>query len=223
MIRKLSGGRVGIVLGAAFLLLASPLVAPQLLAFPHKTDTSIGTIWSEEELSPQSLAHIARQTEVRLATSPLAGPNEHRPIFITNGGWRWLWLAQTSSGAFALTRPFSKAVIVNRVDPATGIVSNGQSIGGDRKLSAVLAHEFTHGIIRREFGIVASQLFPRWKVEGYCDYVAGESSLDAEEVEQLEREGTNHPAIPYYRGRLRVAEILAENGNSVESLFNQEQ
>ncbi|WP_128892895.1 hypothetical protein [Erythrobacter sp. HKB08] len=222
LIRKISGGRIGIVLGAAFLLLASPVFAPQLLAFPHKTETAIGTIWSETELPQPLVVQITERTEQRLATSSLAEPEEQRPIFITDGGWRWIWLSQTSKGAFALTRPFTRAVVVNRVDPATGLVTNGQAIGGERELSAVLAHEFTHGMIRRRFGIIASQRFPHWKVEGYCDHVAGESSLSAEEVERLESEGTDHPAIPYYRGRLRVAEILAENGNSVEKLFTQE-
>lgn len=220
--RKIIGGRAGIFLGAAFIILALPVVAPQLLAFPYQQETAIGTIWSETELPAALIDRVEEQTAEKLARSPIADRVEKRPVFVTNGGWRWLWLASGSHDAFAITRPINTAVVVNEVDPATGTVSNGGKIGGQRALASVLAHEFTHGMIRRNFGIITSALFPAWKVEGYCDHVAKESSLNAKEVEHLRKNGISHPALPYYDGRIRVAEILTENGGSVEELFNQE-
>ena len=219
LIHRLMGGRAGLILGAVLLLLASPLLAPQLLAFPYKQQTAIGTIWSEEPLSTEMIAQTVHDTQVLLTRTPLATASESRPIFITNGGWRWQWVANRSADAFAITRPFSSAVVVNRTDERTGLVDNGRPVGGERALSQVLAHEFTHGLIYRNYGIARAIRFPDWKVEGYADHVAGRSTLDAEEVERLEAEGSDHPAISYFQSRQRVERILRANGGSPDALF----
>lgn len=207
-------------LGAVFLVLASPLLAPQLLAFPHKTQTEIGTVWSEQALDLKMLDRVVKHTQARLSTTPLAEADEQRWVFISDGGWRWKYLANISSGAFAITRPFSPAVIVNRTDPNTGVVDNGRKLGGQRELGGVLAHEFTHELIRRHYGRLASARLPTWKVEGYCDFVAGESTLTEEQVTRLRQSGQDHPALIYFEGRKRVEAILRANDGSVDALFD---
>ena len=202
------------------LILISPLFAPQLLAFPHKTQTDIGTVWSVEPLDAAMLDRAVAEAKRKVESSPLATASETRPIFITDGGWRWLYLANTSQSAFAITRPINSAVIVNRADPSTDTVHVERDVANERELGSVLAHEFTHGLIRREYGVIAASHFPTWKVEGYCDYVAGESSLTAEEAAQLEAAGTSHPALAYFYGRQRVAALLEQNEGSVDKLFH---
>ncbi|WP_298304394.1 hypothetical protein [uncultured Erythrobacter sp.] len=208
-------------LSAVLLLLASPLLAPQLLAFPHKTETPIGTVWSEEELDPDMLSLTVEHTQERLRTSPLAEANEQRWVFITDGGWRWKYVANISSSAFAITRPLSPAVIVNRTDPNSGVIRNGRELGGERELGGLLAHEFAHELIRRNYGRLASTRFPTWKVEGYCDYVAGESTLTEAQVARLKDDNEDHPALIYFEGRKRVEAILKANGGSVDALFEE--
>ncbi|QZD95557.1 hypothetical protein [Qipengyuania gelatinilytica] len=194
-------------------------MAPQLLAFPHSVETEIGTIHSEKPLDAAMVRESVQSVQARMSTTPLASTSESRPIFITDGGWRWHWLAVSSSGSLAITRPLNTAVVVNKADPESGKIA---SIGGERTLGSVLAHEFTHGLIRRRFGILRSMAFPQWKVEGYCDYVAGESTLSDEQAAALKSSGTDSPALVYFHGRRRVAEILAQNGGSVDQLFNTE-
>jgi hypothetical protein len=197
----------------------TPIYAPQLLAFPYRSSTAAGTVWSVDPLEPAMLAAAAKTARERLATSPLADTDERRPIFVTDGGWRWLWLAPASQGSFAISRPLTKAVVINRTDPATGIISNGAAVGGRRRLGTVLAHEFAHGLIRRHFGVFAAQGFSAWKTEGYCDHVAGESSLNDAQAAALERSGANHPALVYYHGRKGVAAFLASHSGDVDALF----
>jgi len=191
-----------------------------LLAFPYRADSAIGPVWSERPIDRAALDRVAARSRTLLAQSPIAGPNEERPIFLTAGGWRWLWLANSSAGGFALTRPITRAVVVNDVDLAADRISNGAEVGRQRTLSAVLAHEFTHGVIRRRYGLVKSLLAPQWLVEGYADHVAQESSLTAADVARLEASGASHPALVYYRGRKRVEALLAANGNDVDALFD---
>ncbi len=165
------------------------------------------------------LTAILTDADRRVATSPLSNPPEHRHVFLTQGGWRWHWLALQSSGSFALTRPLGTGIVLNRSDLAAGRVYNGRQIGGTRSLSAVIAHETTHDMIRRHFSILDSAFFPTWLTEGYCDHVAGESSLTAEEVARLKTRGQSHPAVLYYEGREKVSSMLAANGGSVDRLF----
>lgn len=155
----------------------------------------------------------------RMQTTPLAGPTERRPIFLTDGGWRWKWLAPGTQSAFALSRPITKAVIVNRANLVGDAAVGAATTDHRRTLGSLLAHEFTHGLIRRRFGEIASAQFPTWKVEGYCDHVAGESTLEAAEADRLEAAGRMHPALVYFRGRQRVEAELARNGGSVDRLF----
>lgn len=76
-------------------------------------------------------------------------------------------------------------------------------------------------MLRRHFGFTVDFTKPQWVREGYCDHVAGESSLSEQDVAQLQATGAHHPALPYFLGRKRVAASLAVNGGSVDRLFDE--
>jgi hypothetical protein len=216
------GGRVGLMIGAPLLLLASPLLAPQLLAFPHYAEAGDSQVWSEQPIDQAALERVIARAETLVSASPIARESEPRRIFMTNGSWRWLWLANTSRGAFALTRLGGQNLIVNRADLANDRIVNDRPIGGSRQLSSVLAHEITHGMLLHHFGPIKMMQQPRWRVEGYCDHVAQESALSPEDVAQIKARGETHPALLYYNGRRRVEAVLAANGGSVDALFAQD-
>lgn len=206
-------------LGAAALAAVSPVFAPQLLAFPYQRTVGPYRVWSEVPLDGVKMRAAFVSAGEKVQRSPLARASEPRPVFVTRGGWRWHWLAFSSANTYAMTRPLRAAIIVNRTDPATATVWNGGKSDKGRTLASIVAHETTHGMIRRRFGFYAGQIYPTWLTEGYCDYVAGESTLSAADVARLEAAGSDRPALVYYHGRRKVAAILARNGGSVERLF----
>jgi hypothetical protein len=203
---------------AAAALLAGPLYVPQALAFPFHKQVRGASVWSEAPIPPAIIGVLARANAL-VRTSPLDGPATGRRIFLTQGGWRWHWLAIGAGGAFGLTRPVAEAIVVNRSDIAADRVTNGAMLAGTRTLSGVIAHERTHGLIRARYGIVAERLMPVWLREGYPDHVARESSLADRDASALRRIAPNAPALAYYDARQRVAAMLAANGNSVDRLF----
>jgi hypothetical protein len=203
---------------AAGLILLSPLEAPQLLAFPYVEQIGTHRIYSEVPIEP-GLKAVVRAGDTLAARSPIWDADAHQAVFLTNGGWRWAWLTLTSRGAFAISRPGSEVIIVNRSNAAADAVFTPRSLGGKRALSATLAHEMTHGAIRKHFGMLADWRYPTWLREGYCDYVAGGSSLTDAEAKALTASGTPHPALVYWRGRKRVESELQRNGGSVDGLF----
>lgn len=216
------GGRVGLMIGAPLLLLASPLIAPQLLAFPHYAEAGNSRVWSETPIDQAALERVMARAEALVSASPISRDREPRRIFLTEGGWRWLWLSNTSRGAFALTRFAGQNLIVNRADLAADRVVNNRTVGGSRKLSSVMAHEITHGVLLHHFGAIKMMGQPRWRVEGYCDHIAQESALTPEDVARIEARHEKHPALLYYHGRKRVEAALAAHGGSVDALFAQD-
>jgi hypothetical protein len=201
------------------LLLYAPRFHPSLLVFPHHASAGIFEVWSETPIDQAKLQAIADNAERRLRDSPLYVPPEQRNVYLTQGGWRWQWLALSTSDAFAISPPVSNAVIVNRNSVDQNAVWNGRTVGGRRTLAGILTHETCHGMERRRFGLHSDWTTPKWLNEGYCDHVAQESSLSDADYAALMAGGISHPALPYYIGRKRVAAALAANGGNVDSLF----
>jgi hypothetical protein len=216
------GGRAGLVISAPVILLASPLIAPQLLAFPHYAEAGDSQVWSETPIDKPALAKVIARAETLVSAIPIARDREPRRIFLTDGSWRWLWLANINRGTFALTRLGGQNLIVNRADLAADRIVNNRPVGGTRQLSSVIAHETTHGVLLHHFGPIAMMSQPRWRVEGYCDHIAQESALSAQDVARIEARGEKHPALLYYYGRKRVEAALAANGGSVDAVFAQD-
>jgi hypothetical protein len=201
------------------IVLAGPVVSPALLAFPYHSQVGAHQVWSAAPLPP-TLGTVVERADAKVAASPSGTfRRSDQPIFLTDGGWRWRWLSLGASGAFALTRPVNDAIIVNRADPATDMAFNGDPIAGQRHLSGVIAHEMTHGSLRAHFGMQVDWRYPATLREGYCDYVAGESSLSDSAAEAMIARGTSHPALPYWIGRRQVARTLAQPGATLESVF----
>ncbi len=205
------------VLGA--LLAAAPILAPQLLAFPFSAQVGANRVWSETPLTEANLSAVLERADHLVAASPLAEGLEPQHVFLTRGGWRWRWLAAQASGTFALTRPLSDAIIVNRHDLTADAVYNGGAVGGRRTLSGTIAHETCHNLQRRRFGMTVTIVKPTWLIEGYCDFVAQESSLSDAQVAALKAAHRGHGAIVYYEGRRKVAAALGANGGDVDALF----
>ncbi|WP_375383202.1 hypothetical protein [uncultured Sphingomonas sp.] len=215
----MAGRTTQAIILAASVLLVGPMFVPEALAFPFHARVGGASVWSETTIPPAIVGVLAR-ADALVRASPIDGPVTGRRIFLTDGGWRWQWLAIGVSGAMGLTRSFSEAVIVNRSDVSTDRVTNGPGAANTRTLSGVIAHERTHGLIRARYGLVAERMMPMWLREGYPDYVARESSLSSEsDVAALRRTDPTAPALAYHDARRRVAAALAANGGSVDRLF----
>ncbi len=206
-----------VVAAAAFA--GSPVVAPQLLAFPHLTTIRQHRVYSEAPIGP-ALARIVAAADARVARSPLGSARPlDQDIFLTTGGWRWQWLALGNRSALAISRPIVEVILVNRSDQRSNLVDTGAPIGGRRTLDGVLAHEMTHGAIRAHFGTLADRRYPTELREGYCDYVSGGGTLTDAQAKALIASGSNSPALRYWRGRNKVEAGLAANGGNVDALF----
>lgn len=199
-------------------LVVSLTAAPEVLAWPYRADRGAVRIYSEVPI-PGEMDQVLARADRLLAQSPVHDAQAPRRLFLTQGGWRWNLLALTSRNAFALRRPLRSAIVFNRSDVAADRITRSAEIGGVRSLSGVIAHEITHVNVAAHLGELQARMLPTWKSEGYADHVAQESSLTAAQAAQLRAAGADHPALPYFEGRQRVAQILEENGGNADAML----
>ena len=211
--------RLNRALAAIALLFASPMFAPQLLAFPYHARSGNFSIYSEMPVDQAALDAVTSKSAALVSASPLARAAEPRRVFLTTGGWRWHWLAFRFHDSFAVSRPFTEPLIFNRSDVVRDRLYAGADDSAMRSLSGTIAHESCHGLIRREIGLAADWTKPAWLREGYCDFMAEESALDQARAEQLRKSQPDHRALLYYDGRRRVAAELSRYEGNVRALF----
>ncbi|RZJ02639.1 MAG: hypothetical protein EON89_14530 [Brevundimonas sp.] len=203
---------VGLWLAAAVLFL------PGLLFFPHHRLVGDTPVYASAPITP-GMEQVLRRADARLRASPLYRPEVSRSaVYLTDGGVRWRILSLGSGQATALTRGYLDGVVVRRASIEYDFVWNGRG-RSSRTLSGVIAHEKTHILIRDQFGAAANVTGPRWLIEGYCDHVAGESTLSEKQAARMVAAGRTSPALFYFQARKRVEAALAANGGSVEALF----
>ena len=203
----------------AMVYAAASLALPQLLLFPHYEMVGQTPVYSAHPLPPAIRTIVGKADDRVRASDLFTADVRRRPIFLTDGGPRWRLLSLGAGDGFALTRPLGEAIVVNRSSIDTDRVFNGAPVGGERSLSGVIAHERTHVLIRQRFGPFADRIIPTWKVEGYCDHIAGGGSLTDAEADRLRGANPASRALFYYDARRRVGAVLAQNQGSSAALF----
>ena len=190
------------------LLYAGLQVFPQVL-FAHSVTANGISIYSRSPLPPEAAACAARAAAL-VQQSELAVLGRRERVFVCNSPWLFRLFNPRSHGAFAVRVSLTGNVFVADGDFQSDTARRSSPEFNTRKLSSVMAHEITHGLIRHRLGLWRGTLLPAWVDEGYCDYVARESSFP--EVEGLRRlaSGERDPSssFRYFEYRQMVRYLL---------------
>ena len=193
-------------------------VFPQVL-FAHSISTPGITVYSRAPLPPETSACLDR-TESLLRLSELAAPGRHERIFVCDSPWLFRLFSPTSGQAFAYSMPLTDNVFIATADFPHDTARSASPVYNTRSLSAVVAHEITHGLIRRRLGWWRGVRLPAWVAEGYCDYVAHEGSFPDVKGRQLMASGQSDPSpsFQYYKDRQMVRYLKETRGFSFEQI-----
>lgn len=183
------------VLTVLALLYAGVHFFPQVL-FAHSVTAEGITLYSRMPLPPEAAACVKRAAAL-VRQSELAVPGRSERVFVCNSPWLFQFF-KPRAGGFAYSVPLTDHIFIADADFAADVARWPAPNYNTRSLSAVMAHEITHGLIRHRLGLLRGILLPDWLDEGYADYVARESSFP--EAEGLRRmvSGERHPS-PAYR------------------------
>ena len=203
------------VLAVGYMLL---LYFPQPL-FGYSTEYGGFRVHSREP-SGQELTAVLDNAELRLRRSPLYDSSLSRNIYLTDSFGMYALLSHKAYKSFANSVPFIDNIIVNKSDPAADCVFANREKNNSRSLSGVIAHEVTHLFIRQRYGTVAAILMPAWQSEGYCEYIARDSTITLNDGARLWRENpSDDAAYPYIKYLLMVKYLLEHEKMTVDELF----
>ena len=209
-------------LAAIFAAYFLTLIFPQYL-FAHEVSHKNFSVYSRQPLD-ENIKRVLDSADERLKKSPLYEPEVKEKIFLSDSFAFYAFLSSVKHKSFANTIPGVGNIRVNKSDIPSDSVFRASETDNRRSLSGVIAHEVTHNLIRRKFGLVNSFTnLPNWKDEGYCEYVAGETTLSFEEGVRRWKENPNRDAgYDYFKYHQMVKYLLEDEKISVEELFEKD-
>ena len=154
-----------------------------LLLFPEPVfahaESHRGITFYSRTTLPPGLDVIADDVIARLSTSPLYRARSRHRIFITESAVLYALFNGPYRRAMARNVEIGHAIFVPRLDVATGRIVHFD--GRSTSAAAVLAHEIMHTFVTERVGLIASWRLPRWKREGYPEYIGskGGTELDS--------------------------------------------
>ncbi len=203
-----------VVLGLLLAIVLNPI-----LLYANKSNVGNYTICSQHLPDPYFIERLNNATEL-LKTSELYDGNQKLTICI-NDGSAFPRLVQAIQGpAFAYA--YYHNVVLNG---AVNARDNYVELNGYKwNLTELLAHEATHCMQSRKYGLLHSNpiaRYPQWKWEGYPEYVArkNKASLSENISHLIETEHTDNnnwisfddstgTVIPYYKSWLLMQYCL---------------
>jgi hypothetical protein len=208
--------RSGQTLALLVLLYVGLYTFPQVL-FPYSYSMHGVTIYARSPFPSETTERIAEIVK-SIDRSELAVAGRTERIFVCNRSWLFRLLSPNSAGAFAYSLPVTDNVFVANADLVRNVARSAAPDFNTRSFSAVAAHEITHGLIRHRVGLLHSP--PTWIVEGYCDYVARESSFPEAEGLRLLSTGKQHPSgsFQYFIYRQMVGYLIEDRHFSFQQI-----
>jgi len=203
-----------------FLIYAGLHAFPQVL-FAHSVSAEGITIYSRDPLPRETTQRVAEIAGL-VARSELAVPGRQEKIFLCNSPWVFRLFCPRSTGAFGAAISVTDHVFVAQADLASNVARRSAPSYNTRAFSPLVAHEITHGLIRKRLGLIRAYRLPDWVDEGFCEYVAGEGSFpDDEGLRQLAA-GERHPssAFRYFLYRQMVTYLIDRRGLSFQQVVD---
>ena len=210
------------VFGALFAAYFLTIAFPQYL-FANDISHDKFKVYSRQPLD-ENINKVLNAAEARLVKSAIYDESEARKIFLADSYGFYAFLSNVSFRSFANTVPLLDNILVNRSDPERDLVFTNRAVRNQRSLSGVIAHEVTHHFIRKKFGVTRTLVsIPKWKNEGYCEYIAGDTSITFEDGVKLWKENPNDDSkYAFFKYHQMVKYLLDEEKISVEDLFDRD-
>lgn len=148
----------------------------------------------------------------------------HNRIFLCNSFFEYSFLTPTERYAFASTNSFTKNIILSKCNVLLNRIERNGNENNTRTLSRTIAHEVTHTLIENEIGLLKNIQLDSWKKEGYCDFIAQESSFNFKTGMQYlcSKQAVSSPSFEYFKYRLYVDYLIKYQNLSFNQIVTTE-
>jgi len=201
---------------AVFLYIA---VFPDCL-FPNASIQENVTVRSVEPIDPRlySVLDIARSL---LKQSTLYDSTVSYRFYFCEDFPLYALFSLVNFRSFGVTYPLVNRIFMAKTDISGTFCFANKPQNNRRLLHTVLAHEMTHCLLAKRFGLWRTIFAPKWKTEGYCEFIANESSFDPIAGIKLIKEGKRDRSLSfsYFKHRLYVTYLIARKGLTMEEIM----
>lgn len=196
------------------------IVFPDCL-FPHLTTYDKVTVRSAEPID-QRLSSVLDSARTLLMLSSLYDSTLSYRLYLCESFPRYALFSGGRFSSFAVTLPIVNRIFVAKTDILENDCFTNRSRNNRRTFHPLLAHEMTHCLLTNKFGLWRTTLAPKWKTEGYCEFIADASSFDPLVGIQLIKQGKQDRSLSfsYFKYRLYVTYLLTREHRSIEEIMN---
>ncbi|UBZ08748.1 hypothetical protein LDL76_08560 [Salegentibacter mishustinae] len=190
------------------------ILFPQLL-FANKIEYKSFEVYHHNTINEQKLKSVLDVSEKLLEGSELKSNSETQKLFLTESYNEFTFFALLSKNAFAVNYPVVQNIFFTKSDLSKNLITRNNKSNNRRTLSGVIAHETIHSLLENKIGIIDFKLLPTWKIEGYADYIAKESSYKAtNDIDTICKTAQNKASRSYKYFEYRIiTEYLLEQRN----------
>lgn len=147
------------------------------LFFQKKYINNSLVIYYNAENSKDSCLKLITENVIEgLKRSPFVKPKNSK-VFLCNSNSLFIFFALSAYDASALTRNETQYTFLSKSDIEKNLVIANRAAPNIRNISSTIIHEIMHTEIRNHYGYLKTLFsIDNWKEEGFCDYIAQESS-----------------------------------------------
>ncbi|MBJ7882508.1 hypothetical protein [Gelidibacter salicanalis] len=199
------------------------IIFPQFI-FANKLEyKNFSVYYHSNEINTENLKSVLEESQKLLMTTKLFETEINQDVFICNSYNEFSFFALLSRKAFAVHYPITQNIFLSKSSISDNYILRNGERNNKRTLSGVIAHETTHSLLENKLGTLKYKLLPTWKVEGYCDFVANESSLNEQKGFKdicIDKENSNSLAFKYFKYRISTQYLFNERKISMEEFLN---
>ena len=210
------------IIGGGSLIYILIILFPQFI-FTNKLEyKNFSVYYNSNEVSTEKLKSILNNAEQLLKSTELFENRITQDVFIYDNFSVFAFFAPLSRKAFAVNYPLTQNIFLSKSSISEDLIFRNGENNNQRTLSGVIAHETTHSLLENKLGTIKYKIFPSWKNEGYCDFIANESSYDEQEGLSWicnKKENSNNPSFKYFKYRLITDYLFKERKISMEEFL----
>ena len=199
-------------------------IFPQFL-FGNKLDYKCFTVYyHSKNINKQELELVLDKSVELLKASELFEKEMKQKLFLCNGFVEFAFYAPMIRKAFGGNYPLSQNVFLSKSNVSENITRRNGKENNERTMSSVIAHETTHSLLKNKLGFLKNELLPTWKKEGYCEFIAGESSYNQQKGLQNicnGNENLDSPSFKYFKYRLYVKYLFEDVNLTINEFVNE--
>lgn len=183
-------------------------IAPHA-AFVHVTEEGRFTLQSDRPISTTERTAMLEASK-RILASGLDDPAMRHDVFLCHDAARFAFFAPFNRRGLGITNSFGVSFV---------------RAGTKRSLASLIAHERTHAMLAHRYGVLARAWMEEWKLEGICEYVAGDISFDIKLGKSLLRAGQSDAsnAFRYFTYWLAVRHMVEVKGLTLQQVIASKQ